>query len=86
MKRYDPNTIYKTRKEARAALDAARPIKPGDKIGFTTVKSVYYSDNFLEYNNEKEGYELYFMCEYKDTNGNYRNFKSIYDKQTVILM
>lgn len=67
-------------------LKSAKDAKVGDKIkcqGITcTIGEIFYYDKFVE---ELDGVEkVFYDIEFRDTNGNYRSWKSIFDGGVLI--
>lgn len=67
--------------EKMEMLQKAKKVEVGDKIscqGITcTVGEIFYSDRYVEEKNGK--YEVFYDVEFKDTNNNYRHWKSYFD-------
>ena len=86
--KYDVTKVYATRQEAEKVAETLRPLQEGDTIKAMGVSriitEVYDSCIYIEYSREREGYLIYFMCEFK-ANENYGNYKSYFDGGIVEL-
>ena len=74
--------------EAVKEMEKKRMARVGDKIsakGITcTIGEIFFNDRYVE---KKDGeYTVFYDIEFKDTNGNYRHWKSYFDGGKLILM
>lgn len=74
--------------EAVKEMEKKRMARVGDKIsakGITcTIGEIFFNDRYVE---KKDGeYVVFYDIEFKDTNNNYRHWKSYFDGGKLILV
>lgn len=84
---FDTTTAFPERNLAEQAREKLRPLEVGDIIKSNIkIKEVISSNLYVEFDDERNVYVLYFMCEFINMEGKYGYYKSFFDKGTVELI
>lgn len=87
---FDTTTAFPDRNLAEQTRDKLRPLAVGDRIkarGINIeIKEVISSSLYIEFDDARNSYVLYFMCEFINMKGKYGYYKSFFDKGSVELI
>lgn len=87
---FDTTTAFPNRNLAEQTRDKLRPLGIGDIIktrGISIeIKEVISSSLYVEFDNARNSYVLYFICEFINKEGQYGYYKSFFDKGSVELI